>query len=104
MVISKGDEKFLADVAMPYFGIKALKVRYSASKKKWPDIWVGFEDVPVITVTEEWRRQSMHERRKRLTHEFCHLRGLEHGKYGTYDYNTKPELDTFSAKVYRDLA
>jgi len=97
------DMRWLVNVAMPHFGIKRVKVTYKETGKKWPDIWVSLNKIPVITVTEEWVRQSVHERRKRLVHEFLHVIGYRHGKINGLDYHTVPQFDTFSKKVYGDI-
>ena len=80
-----------------------MYIGYNASKKKWPDIWVEKNDIPVITVTQEWRGHNKHLRRSQLVHEFLHLLGIEHGKIGNYDYNTTPGRDSYSKYVYGKL-
>ena len=103
MSISELDKQFVERKLLPYFGIKSLNLKYSDSKKKYPDIWVSLDKIPTITVTNEWKKQSMNERRKRLVHEALHVMGLEHGKYGKYIYSTFPRFDTYSKKVYQDI-
>ena len=103
MNIPKEDIKFIENKLMPLAGVRKLRLAYDRSKKTYPDIWVEFGDIPTIMITDEWRRQNVHERRKRLTHEFLHLRGMEHGRVGKYVYSTYPKFDTLSMKVYRDL-
>ena len=98
-----GDKRFIREVLMPFAGISAIKIASSNSRAKWPDIWIDMDGIPTITVTNEWRRQNIHERRKRLVHEGCHILGLEHGRIGRYNFNTKPSLDTYSKHVYRQL-
>ncbi len=95
-----GDRKFLIKV-MRKFDIPALEVVWSRSRKKWPDIWMTKSVVPKITVTQEWARQNMTERRKRLVHELLHVKGMEHDE--SKGYSTIPARDTYSMKVYRIL-
>ena len=98
-----GDQVFLRH-AMRQFRIPKLRVRDSESHRRWPDIWIQLGEVPVITVTREWARQPVHERRKRLTHELLHLRGYHHGPMAReLFYSTYPAEDTFSRAVYRSL-
>ena len=99
-----GDLEFLKKIAMPKLGVKKIAVDFVDSKKKWPDIWVDTSRTPpLIIVTPEWKRQSMNERRARLTHEILHLTGLQHGKKGDLDYNTVPQFDSYSKAVYKEL-
>ena len=103
MNISKEDIKFVENTLMPWAGTRRLYIAYSPSKARWPDIWVTKNGIPKITVTEEWARHGAHLRRSQIVHEFLHILGLEHGRYGIYDYNTIPELDSYSKSVYRRL-
>ena len=88
---------------MPRYGVKYLKLGFSDINKKHPDIWLRYEDMPVIIVTREWLRQNTHERRKRLVHEMEHIRGLEHGRIGKYNFSTYPDKDTWSKFVYNGI-
>ena len=89
---------------MNCFGIRKLRIDWSNSESRYPDIWCyPYEHPPRIMVTQEWRSHNMHLRRSQLVHELLHLVGYEHGKIGRYDYNTRPELDTYSKYVYRKL-
>lgn len=89
---------------MPALGVKAVEVAWSKSRAKWPDIWVEGDRVPPrITVTAEWARQGVHERRSRLTHEILHLRGLEHGQHEGLEFSTYPDEDEYSRAVYWGL-
>lgn len=97
------DRQFI-DRAMKALNINKVKIAWSDSQKKYPDIWVTLSRPPVITVTQEWARQSAAERRKRLTHELLHIKGLEHGRYGNLVYSTYPAQDTLSKFVYQRLA
>lgn len=99
--ITNSDAAFIKNVLLPWSGVKAVRLFWSDSKKRWPDIWIKLSSVPVITVTAEWARQDVHERRKRLVHEFLHLQGLEHNE--SIGYSTYPEKDFYSKKVYRRL-
>lgn len=94
------DREFLVRVAMPALGISRMSVQWSDSKLRWPDIWT---DGHTITVTKEWARQGVHERRKRLVHELLHLKGYTHGRIGGLNYSTRPQKDTYSMMVYRRL-
>ena len=100
-MITSGDKKFLTDVAMTRFGVKELRIKHSSSKKKWPDIWLSFNGVPTITITDEWRSHDKHLRRSQLVHEFLHISGMEHDE--KIGYSTFPDKDTFSKRVYRHL-
>jgi len=101
LVIVESDIQFITNVLLPYFKIDRVIVGYSASQARWPDIWCERTRPPRITVTEEWRRQNMHERRKRFVHELLHVRGLEHGRIGRLNYHTIPEKDSYSKYVYQ---
>ena len=102
--MTDGDIKFVQDILLPWAGIRAVYIACSNSKKKYPDIWIDmYKGIPRITITKEWESHNKHLRRSQLVHEFLHLRGLNHGRIGKYDYNTRPELDTYSKKVYRRL-
>jgi len=98
--ISEGDKKFLVKM-MRTFNIGALELERSSSRKKWPDIWITKGKVPRITVTQEWAKQGIDERRKRLVHEFLHLAGMEHNE--AIGYSTHPSKDTLSMEVYKGL-
>lgn len=101
-MIPKDDLLWLQSL-LPRFGIPKLKVKTSESKAKWPDIWVTTGKLPVITVTSEWARQDVDERRARLLHEILHLIGLQHGRIGRWEYSTYPDKDSYSREVYRRL-
>ena len=102
-VLSVYDAEFLKKI-MRLFGINRIAIGWSDSTKRYPDIWCyPYETPPRIVLTQEWRRQSTMERQKRLVHEFLHIRGMEHGRKGIYDYNTIPEKDSYSMMVYRQL-
>ena len=104
-ILTVSDRRFVVKL-MKTFGIKRLNIDYSDSNRKWPDIWLDYYNgIPRVTVTTEWERQDTHERRKRLVHEIVchHILGLEHGKVGGYDFNTRPEFDSYSEIVYRSL-
>ena len=103
MNIPKGDVAFLRNVLLPWSGVQKVYLAWSDSKKSWPDIWVNMNGIPKITVTQEWRSHSSSLRRSQLVHEFLHLKGLEHGMHEGLDYNTHPEKDQYSKKVYHDL-
>ena len=99
--MQKGDVEFIRDRLLPWVNVKSVIIAYSSSTKKWPDIWVQLGEVPVITVTKEWARQGVHERRKRLVHEFLHIKGMDHDD--SIGYSTIPAKDSYSMKVYKGL-
>ena len=103
MDIPKSDVQFIKRTLLPWANLNAIYLRWSNSKKKWPDIWCKRTDTPIIIVTQEWARQNVHERRKRLVHEFLHLRGLEHGMIKNREFSTYPDKDEYSKFVYRRL-
>ena len=92
------DDKKFALKLMKLFNVPKLRFEWSLSTKRWPDIWVTLNDVPVITVTQEWARQTKDERRKRLVHEFLHISRFDHNE--KIGYSTYPEEDTFSRQLY----
>ena len=100
-MISEGDIRFIKDTLMPWARVKKLRLVYDNSKRKYPDIQIELGDIPTMTITDEWKKQNIHERRKRLTHEFCHLLGMEHDE--ALGYSTYPDKDTYSMRVYRKL-
>ncbi len=102
-LLGPGDRDFLIDRLMPYFGIKALCIKFDTeSKKVWPDLWCEPGNPPSITVTWEWAKQNENERRKRLTHEAIHLGwGKDHDE--SIGYSTKPNRDRYSMKVYHQI-
>ena len=98
--MEEGDIRFVREVLLPWSRVRAVRIAWSDSTKAWPDIWIELGEIPVITVTREWARQGVHERRKRLVHEFLHLRGMEHDE--SIGYSTRPERDSYSMKVYKE--
>ena len=104
MPLLKSDLIWLKTKAMPYFGVKAIAIDYTETSARWPDIWIYLDrQPPLIMVTQEWKRQNVSERRKRLVHEILHLKGLQHGRVGRWRYDTIPFWDEFSKVVYRDI-
>ena len=103
--IPRSDKEFLTKRILPYFGVDAVVLRYEKSGRKWPDCWIQVNTYPpVITVTEEWRRQTARERCKRLVHEIGHALGIEHGRKGRgLVYSLYPERDTWSMAVFDDI-
>ena len=95
------DRRWYHDVVMPYFQIRVVRFAWSSSLKKWPDLWMEPGPIPTITVTREWARQKLDERRKRLVHESLHLVGMQHDE--SIGYSTHPERDTFSMRVYHQI-
>lgn len=100
--ISQADALFLRNLLIHY-RIKKIGLKWSNSTAKHPDIWVTLGPTPVITVTQEWARQTTPERQKRLVHEVLHILGHEHGRIGKYNYSTYPSEDTYSKAVYLKL-
>ena len=101
-MINESDKQFIRRVLMPYFNVRRVAVQTSASKLKFPDIWVDPRGhTPMITVTPEWERQHTDERRKRLVHEFLHLDGLDHD--ADIGYVSHPEQDVYSKAVYKHV-
>jgi len=99
--IKKSDLAFLKRRIMPYFGVKKLYMDYKETDYVFPDCWVDMNSrIPVITVTQEWARQSMDERRKRLVHEVGHIFGYNHGIINGLRYDTHPEKDDWSRYIY----
>jgi hypothetical protein len=102
-MLTVGDKLFLQKM-IHMFNLPGVRVMWSDSPKKWPDIWcLPYEKPPQIVVTAEWKRQLTHERRKRLLHELVHLTGLDHGKINGLDYNTIPGKDTYTRELYKRL-
>ena len=100
--ITTGDIEFVRHVLLPWSEVRAIYLEWDNSKKVYPDIWLSYRGrIPMITVTREWARQTMKERHKRLVHEFLHILGMEHD--GSIDYNTYPNKDKYSEKMYRRL-
>ncbi len=104
--MSKSDQSWLR-WAMGRFGVRKLRVVSSLSTAKWPDLWVSLSTKPpVLTVTKEWARQPVQERRKRLTHELVgHLIfNWPHDKFmESIGFSTYPKYDKISQKIYYDL-
>lgn len=106
-MITKSDKEFIRLKLLPWAGVKGVRIAYSRSNAKWPDIWLSYEaGLPKITITNEWRKQNMAERRKRLVHEIIgHLHfGWEHNSFmDSIGFSTYPNKDTMSWKIYKDL-
>lgn len=119
--MDNSDYEFLYK-SMRYFDLKGDKsevtVFFDKSKEKYPDIWLIINDVPTragktkyeLYVTQEWKSQDTHERRKRLVHEVIHMAGYDHWFYHTYLYgghkllySTQPDEDSFSWLVYFNI-
>ena len=91
---------------MPWAGVEKLKLAYDSSRRKYPDIQIELGNIPTITITDEWRKQNIHERRKRLVHEVIgHLSfGWEHNNLmDKIGFSTYPNKDTMSKRIYNDL-
>lgn len=103
-LVNEQDKQFVNSL-MRRFNIKGIKLAVSDSTKKWPDIWISDldSDIPTVTVTREWARQSMRERHKRLVHEIvCHyVKRMDHDE--KIGFSTYPERDRYSKRVYGNL-
>lgn len=92
---------------MKYFGVRMLKLEFSDSKKTYPDIWISLDgQMPKITVTREWMKQSSQERHKRLAHELGGHYAFKwnHNEYmDKVGFSTYPNKDTMSPRIYKDL-
>lgn len=105
MIISKEDQEFV-HFLMRKYRIKAVKITFSNSSKKFPDLWISDLDknIPIVTVTREWQRQSSAERQKRLVHELVghyYLRLNDNIK--ELSFYSRPEKDVWSKKLYMKL-
>lgn len=101
--IQESDCRFLTDVAMPALGVHRIRLVWSDSKAKWPDLWT---DGKTITVTREWSAQKTEERRKRLVHELAgHIAfGWKHTpRMESLGFSTYPEKDWVSWMIYLDV-
>jgi hypothetical protein len=87
------------DRLLPYLGLKSIQIAQDDEYEgTYPDIWVQGK---TITVTREWARQEMHERRKRLLHEGLHLVGFGHGaKERRMGYYSQPAKDAYTKALY----
>ncbi len=101
MNIEKGDIDFIKNKWLPWTGLRAVYIRFSNSRQKWPDLWIELGRIPIITITREWMRQTRQERHKRLVHEGLHALGMEHNE--SIGFSTVPARDSYSKKVYRSL-
>ena len=99
-LLTSADAQWVEDRLLPYLGVERIEITQDAEyDKTYPDIWISGS---VITVTPEWARQSLHERRKRLLHEGLHLaKGLGHGpKERAMGYYSQPAKDIYTKKLY----
>jgi hypothetical protein len=88
---------------MRRYGIPHIRVLWSGSQQKHPDIWVQLGNPPVITVTAEWKKQSASEREKRLLHELQHIIGKQHGVIEGRLFSTYPESDAYTRFLYTGM-
>ena len=101
--IPKSDREFLQCIITLY-RIPLVKLEFNESDAAWPDCWCyPNEKPPRIVVTQEWARQGVDERRKRLIHEISHILGERHGKKGKLVYSTDPAKDSYSKYVYDQI-
>ena len=98
-LLTSADARWVEDRLLPYLGLKSIQITQDEEYEgTYPDIWV---QGGVITVTREWARQGMHERRKRLTHEGLHLVGFGHGaKERRMGYYSQPAKDSYTKALY----
>jgi len=98
-LLTSADSKWVEDRLLPHLGLKSVQITQDTEYEgTYPDIWV---QGGVITVTREWARQGMHERRKRLLHEGLHLVGFGHGaKERKMGYYSQPAKDTYTKALY----
>ena len=100
-LLTSADAKWVEDQLLPYLGVDSLQVEQDDEyDKTYPDIWIRGS---VITVTREWARQDLHERRKRLLHEGLHYaKGLGHGpKERAMGYYSQPDKDVYTRDLYK---
>jgi hypothetical protein len=97
------DRRWVTDVLMPMFHIPALRFAWSTSTKRWPDLWIELSGIPRVTITREWCRQPLHERRKRLVHELVGHLAFGWGHMEKKGFSTYPAKDTISMAIYRDI-
>ena len=100
-LLTSADAKWVEDQLLPYLGVDSLEIQQDAEyEKTYPDIWIRGS---VITVTKEWARQDVHERRKRLLHEGLHYaKGLGHGpKERAMGYYSQPDKDVYTRDLYK---
>lgn len=97
------DRRWVTDVLMPMFHIPALRFAWSTSTKRWPDLWIELSGTPRVTITREWCRQPLHERRKRLVHELVGHLAFGWGHMEKKGFSTYPAKDTISMAIYRDI-
>ena len=100
-LLTSADAKWVEDQLLPYLGVDSLQVEQDDEyDKASPDIWIRGS---VITVTKEWARQDLHERRKRLLHEGLHYaKGLGHGpKERAMGYYSQPDKDVYTRDLYK---
>jgi len=102
-LLTSADAKWVEDQLLPYLGVESLQIEQDAEYDKvYPDIWIQGS---VITVTKEWARQSLHERRKRLLHEGLHYaKGFGHGaKERAMGYYSEPAKDIYTRDLYEKV-
>jgi len=98
-LLTSTDARWVEDRLLPYLGLKSIQIAQDDEYEgTYPDIWVQGK---TITVTREWARQEMHERRKRLLHEGLHLVGFGHGaKERRMGYYSQPAKDAYTKALY----
>ena len=98
-LLTSEDAEWVSSRLLPYLGLDRVDIAQDVGHTAvYPDIWVQGN---VITVTPEWARQDVDERRKRLLHEGLHIIGFGHGaKERAMGYYSKPEKDVYTRELY----
>ena len=97
--------EWVRDRMMPALGLgKVTITEANEHTGTYPDLWSAPATM-TITITPEWARQPLHERRKRLLHEGIHLAwGWGHGaRERKLGYYSRPDRDAFTRELYRRL-
>ena len=88
MIISKLNNKMISEddiifltKASKYFNINSpIHIKWNNSDETYPDIWITLKKPYTIYITNEWRKQELKERHKRLIHELYHIIYRDHWK------------------------
>ena len=99
-LLTASDARWVEERLLPYLGVESIQITQDKDyDKTYPDIWV---QGGVITITREWARQGLHERRKRLLHEGLHLaKGFGHGaRERAMGFFSQPAKDSYTKKLY----
>lgn len=100
--LTKGDIAFIHALCLPYFRVSRVRFRVTEGVAPYPDIWAyTWKPTPLIVANQTWARKSTRQRRVEIVHEMLHIVGMKHNR--RIGYNSRPELDTFSRRVYMDI-